>query len=1146
MSVQWTEEQAKAVYGEKANCLVSAAAGSGKTQVLTGRILHRVVEEGLDIHRILVVTFTNAAAAEMRSRISRSLTDALSKDPENSHLQRQLPLLGSASITTMDAFCLQLLRTHFVEAGIDGGFRVSDGTEEKLLRAEAARQALEEMYASGDKVFLEFADCYSHLKDDSVLCDIAVSLLSFADSMPDPAGWLAEKADMYAMAGGEEFKESPYARAIMNSVCREVRGAADRCAAAAIEFSETETYPEVFEADRLALLALCEKGVDWDALYDRISMFTWARRRRETKTELTEEAESVRKTIKKQVDEAFEGIAYDAKACAGILGQAASHVQALCAFTARLSEIYTRLKQEKNILDYSDLEHFAIRLLSEDTEEGKRPSAIACALREKYDEIYIDEYQDSNDVQELLFTLLSGESIGQPNMFMVGDMKQSIYGFRKTSPELFIQKSDTYGENGPNRQVTLSRNFRSRPEVLAFVNHIFRQIMCREVGGIAYTEKEMLYPGAPYPEKKTPCVEIAVADSDASSAQRTEAEAFLIAEKIKEAMKEEVYDLKLGKYRPMRYGDIAVIMRSARDMAAPLKAACAAADIPLYCDVGGGYFETVEISVFLSLLRAIDNPQDDIPLLAAMRAPFFGFTEDELAGIRLADRRRMYYFAVTETAKKKTPLGKKCAAFLKKLRQWRRQAAFLPTDTLILRLFEETGYLLFVSGTEGGEVKKANLELLFEKAHRFEATSFRGLFHFLQYVERISSGSDEVGEAKLIGEGENVVRLMSIHKSKGLEFPVVILAGAQRRFNRQSVQGPFLFHKDLGIGISHVEPDRRITYPTPARAAVAMQKHSEEMGEELRVLYVALTRAKEKLIVTASLDAEKFEKNCHGGLSPAEVMHADSFLTLLGRAAQDTPLAEINIYPPFETAEREIEKIQQQKPGVVLPHIREILEFSYPRPDLAKIPSKISVTEYKRLKEEGDEISLPLYKATELKIPRFRSMEGNIRGASFGTLMHFIMQNIPYKEVRTRCEIRAYVESLARKKILSEEQAAAVDVEKLYRFWDGEMGHRIRRAERVYREAPFTQTVPASLLTGNSAHKNERIVIQGIIDCFFFEKDGIVLLDYKTDAKVPEKVLKERYRTQMECYEMALRQKYFSEISQKIIYLFANNGIIVV
>lgn len=1146
MSVKWTDEQEKAVFGEKGNCLVSAAAGSGKTQVLTGRILRRVIEEGVDIHRILVVTFTNAAAAEMRERISGSIADALARTPENKHLQRQLSLLGSASITTMDAFCLQLLRTHFVEAGIDGAFRVSDGTEAKLLRAEAARRALEELYAEGDTAFLDFADCYSRMKDDSVLCDIADSLYSFAESMPDPDAWLREKAELYAVKNREEFMVSSYARTIMDGIKREVRGAAERCDAAARDFADSESYSEVFQQDKQALLQLCEAGKDWDSLFDAMAMFEWPRRRREAKSALSDEAEAVRKAIKKQVEDAMDCITCDAAECARVLRRAEPHVRALCALTAKLSEIYASLKREKNMLDYSDLEHFAIRLLSEETPEGVRPSAIACALREKYDEIYIDEYQDSNDVQELLFTLLSGESIGQPNMFMVGDMKQSIYGFRKTSPELFIQKSETYGETGPNRRITLSRNFRSRNEILEFVNLVFEQIMSREVGGIAYTARERLNLGASYPAAEGPFVEIAIADSDEKAAQRLEAEAFLITEKIKEALEMQVYDMKKECYRKATYGDIAVLMRTARDMAAPLGKACEKADIPLYCDVGGGYFETAEITVFLALLRTIDNPQDDIPLLSTMRAPFFAFTEDELARIRLADRKRLFYFAVTETAKEKTPLGEKCAAFLKKLRAWRRQAAFLPTDTLILRLFEETGYLHFVSGAEGGAVKKANLELLFEKAHRFEATSFRGLFHFLQYVERISARGDDVGEAKLIGEGDNVVRLMSIHKSKGLQFPIVILAGTKRQFSRESFKGPFLFHKDLGIGASHIEPDRRIRYDTPARTAVSLAKRTEEVGEELRVLYVALTRAKERLIITAATDAEAFEKSCRGGLSPSEVLHSGSFLTLLGRAARDAEGVKFSVYPPFEKAEKTVKERKEQTPLPPTARVREILEFAYPKPDLQKIPSKISVTEYKRLKEEGDEITLPLYRSAELREPRFRSAGGNIRGAALGTLMHFVMQNIPFREVRTLPEIRAYVDSLAQKRILSEEQAAAVDAEKLFCFWDGELGRRIRQADRVYREAPFTQTVPASLLTGDSAHKDEKIVIQGIIDCFFFEKDGIVLVDYKTDAPAPENVICARYKTQMECYAMALRQKYFSEISQKIIYLFANNGIIVV
>jgi len=1146
MNVQWTTEQEKAVYGEKANCLVSAAAGSGKTQVLTGRILHRIINDKLDIHRILVVTFTNAAAAEMRERIAKNLADALAKSPNDAHLQRQISLLGSASITTMDAFCLQLLRTYFVEAGVDAGFRVADATEANLLRVESAQLALEEMYRSEDAEFMQFASCYSSMRDDSVLCDTVISLYSFAESMPDPGAWLIEKAAMYDLPNGHAFENSPFARAIQEGVLQEIQSAAKRCEEAVVRFSEASSYVEAFEKDRIALLSLCECSSKWDEFRDAIDMFSWARRQKETNVNLAKDAEEVRKDIKKQVEDAFLRITVTAEECAKMMCNAASHVRALCAFAKLFSSIYAEKKRDKNILDYSDLEHFAIRLLSEETADGYKPSEIACSLREKFDEIYIDEYQDSNDVQEKLFTLISGESIGKPNMFMVGDMKQSIYGFRKTSPELFIRKSETYGDEGSNRRVTLSQNFRSRPEILTFVNTVFKQIMSREIGGIAYTEKEMLYPGAEYPETDEKLVSFAIANTDGNAAKRLEAEAFVIADQIQKALETRVFDMKSKTYRKARFGDIAVIMRSARDMATPLREACSALDIPLYCDMGGGYFDTIEISVFLSLLRILDNPQDDIPLLASMRAPFFAFTEEELAQIRLRDRKRLFYFAVVETAKEETVLGEKCASFLKKLKRWRRQAAFLPTDTLILRLFEETGYLLFVSGTEGGERKRANLELLFEKAHQFEKTSFRGLFHFLQYVDRISSRGDDFGEAKLISEGENVVRLMSIHKSKGLQFPIVILAGTERRFNRKAVQGPFLFHKDLGIGISHIEPKRRIRYETPARAAIALQKHREEMGEELRVLYVALTRAKERLIITAATDAENLEKHKCSEISAAEVLHAENFLTLLIRTTQKNDNTPMIIYNQFEKTEQV--KSLKKIPAPLEPseEIRKILEYRYPFPDLQKIPSKISVTEYKRLKEEGDEISLPLYKKTELKKPRFRSLDGNIHGASLGSLMHFIMQTIPYQTVKTRNEIKAYVESLSKKQIISEEQAAAVDIEKLFMFWDGEIGHRIRRAEKVYRETPFTQTVPASLLTGDSAHKDQKIVIQGIIDCFFFEKNGIVLLDYKTDALCPENVMVKRYKTQLDCYAMALSQKYFSEISQKVIYLFANNGIIVV
>ncbi len=1141
MSVSWTDEQKKAVYGEKANCLVSAAAGSGKTQVLTGRILRRVLEEGLDIHRILVVTFTKAAAAEMRARISENLTKALSEEPENTHLQRQAALLGSASITTMDSFCLQLLRTHFAEADVDGAFRVADGTEANLLRAEAAQEALEEMYRRGETEFLDFAGAYSTLRDDSVLCEYAMSLYAFAEGMPDPEGWLREKAALYDIKTEKDFNESIYARTILENVRLEIRDLAERCARAAREYAACPSYADAFEKDRTALMGLLEHADSWNGLLDAFTMFSPAKRGKEAKTPLSELAEEERKDIKKKITDIRGSITLAAGECAESMRNAAPHIKALTDYTLTYAAIYARLKEEKNLLDYSDLEHLAIRLLSKETEEGIVPSPIAEALREKYDEIYIDEYQDSNDVQEQLFTLLSGENIGAPNMFMVGDMKQSIYGFRKTSPELFIRKNDTYLEEGQNRKVALTCNFRSRKEILSFVNTVFETLMHRSLGGIAYTESERLNPGANYPESTENRIEFALSKAEDTAAERLVAEAALITKKIREALSKEVYDLKKGAYRKAEYRDIAVIMRSARDMAAPLRAACEAAGIPLYCDIGGGYLETVEVSVFLSLLRTIDNPEDDIPLLASMRAPFFGFTEDELAQIRLRDRKHLYYFAVCKTAEEKTELGKKCAAFLRKIRKWRRQAAFLPTDTLILRLFDETGYLLFVSGTRGGEIARANLELLFEKAHQFEKTSFRGLFHFLRYMERVSSRGEDMSEAKLVGEGENVVRLMSIHKSKGLEFPVVILAGTGKLFNRKSVQGAFLLHKDLGIGLSHIDPKRRIRYDTPAKTAIRLQKQNDEMGEELRVLYVALTRAKERLVITGSAKEENVAL-LGKTLTRSEILHAKSTLSLLlqsGGNAEGVAVA-------FETVLGE--EVNEEKRKPVLPltptkEVREVLEYRYPRPELRTIPSKISVTEFKRLREEGDEISLPLYRAIELKEPRFRA-KGGIRGAAYGTLMHFVMQNIPYETVRTHADVTAYIGSLVKEKILSPEEAAAVDTQRIFAFWDGEMGRRIRHAEKVFREMPFTETVPASILTGDAAHAAEKIVVQGIIDCFFFEKGKIVLLDYKTDAPKSEAEMVAKYKAQLDAYAMALGQKYFSEISQKVIYLFANNGII--
>lgn len=1145
MKVKWTEEQEKAVYGSKANCLVSAAAGSGKTQVLTGRILHRIIDENVDVHRMLVVTFTNAAAAEMRERITKSLSEALEENPESTRLKRQMTLLDAASITTMHAFCLQLLRTHFTEAGVDAGFRVADAAEAKLLQTEAVELALEKLLAEGDAEFMDFAQAYSSLKSDEALCDAAKELYSFAESMPAPMEWMQEKARLYDVEK-ESFTESIFAKTLLDSVRTALSGLAQMCKRGAEEHGESPAFAKLFHEDEQMLLTLCAIE-DWDTLGEALVDIRWTRRSGGKEYARFAEADGLRATIKKQTGEMVKRLALSSEEACAVMRKAGKHVRALCRLTEEYVRVYSDMKKEKNLLDYNDLEHKAIALL---TEADHTPSAIALALREKYDEIYIDEYQDSNEVQELLYSIISREGQGEPNRFMVGDMKQSIYGFRKTSPALFIQKCNTYQTEGAYRRIVLSKNFRSRPELLAFVNTVFEKLMTTSVGGIAYTKEERLYPGTPFPLADKPSVVFSIVDTEENRPERMEMEAYQIARIIRETVGTPIYDGKMGAVRPAQYGDIAVIMRSVKNFVTPLSNACAAMNIPLFCDIGSGYFASTEISTCLSLLKVIDNPLNDIPLLATMRAPFFAFTEEELAQIRLRDRKHLFYRAVQETAKENTPLGEKCKAFLQKLRHLRALSFSMPTDTLILRVFEETGYLMYVSGSEGGEKKRANMELLFHKAHQFEKTSFHGLFHFLRFIENMQTHSEDAGEASMVNENDNVVRLMTIHKSKGLEFPIVILADLAKDLDGRKGQEKFLFHKDIGIGVHYVDTKEKIRYKTPGYAAIAEAKKEEEIGEELRVLYVALTRAKERLFLVGATDMKKQMEAWKGSLSPFDVLHGGSFLTLLGRCAllAGSPIAgvQLDVCVPFQAME-EPEKTQKQMES--LPpdaKTRAILEYQYPHKTLRAIPSKVSVTEYKRMIETQDEASLHLYRHSSLKKPRFLQMEGNIRGATFGTLMHFIMQSIPLQRTDSEKEISLYVAELAERKILSSEQANAVHTGKIHAFFQSPIGQRMKKADRVYREEPFTMMVPASKITGEKREQDEKIVIQGIIDCYFFEGKRLVLLDYKTDALWDEKTILQRYKTQMDCYAMALRQKYFSEIYEKVIYLFSNNGIIVV
>lgn len=804
--MRWTKDQEKAITAPVSNLLVTAAAGAGKTQVLSGRILRRV-QEGVDIDRILVITFTRAAAAEMKERIGRQLEEAAAKAGENQHLARQMTLLQNAQITTIHAFCKDVVSAYFYQIGIDPNFRMGDEAEVTLLKYEALDRVLEESYAGGDEGFLQFAKCFHGARSDDAICDMVLSLYDFLQSLADMDAWLCGAVKNYE----ENFSETYVAKALLSLAVQNIRDAKSvlhSALALAEQDSDFGPYVTMFQEDLAMTDMVLEKGESWDEFYAALSGASFGRRKilKNADEGTKQAADSLRDMAKDMYKTAASFIYCTADAAGEQMAAGRENVAALCRLVQNFHAYFTQSKRDKNILDFNDLEHLALSILAEKDETGQLvPSEAAKEVGMRYHEIYIDEYQDTNEIQEAIFTMVSGLFDDKPNIFMVGDMKQSIYRFRQTSPELFKEKKETYVPDGEKfNKVNLSLNFRSRKQVLYGINEIFKAVMSEACGEVCYNEDEMLHPGLTAYTKTPPAVEktdICVIDlagepEGEEELTKTAAEARLVAQKINAFMADEsfeVLDKETGEFRPLRYRDIAVLLRATRGKSEVFAKELAGAGIPVFCDGQTPYFENSEIEIMLSLLAIIDNPLQDIPLVSVMRSPIFGFTEPELLDVRLAFGEGYFYDGVARQE------GEKFQNFVASLSRWRRLSQTMGVRDLLALLYRETNWVEFCAMQQNGAQKKANLNLLLQRASRFEATSFKGLFRFLGYVERAKSrGASDGGSAKLVGEDMDVVRIMSIHKSKGLEFPVVFLSNAGGQFNRMDLNGPLLCHKRRG------------------------------------------------------------------------------------------------------------------------------------------------------------------------------------------------------------------------------------------------------------------------------------------------------------------------------------------------------------
>lgn len=1172
----WTPEQWQCIDSHGGTLLVSAAAGSGKTTVLVERILRRITDETapLALDRLLVVTFTKAAAAEMRSRLSKALSEKAAERPDDLRLQRQLQLLPRADICTIDSFCANLVRENFHALGISPQFRIADEQQLLLLQRDALQDTLLTFYEEKHPDFLELSAMLTNGKNDGRLLSAVETLYAFIQSYPDPERWLSDTATLYD--GNGKVSETVWGKFILEQIVQSL-GRCRLLYQAALETAKDDTvlfekYTPALNED-LALITHLEeaaKSGDWDRLFGGIGEFSQARLSA-AKGCTNEEAKARITDLRTEAKSAFKKLAAfecgTEKQCLLDVERSSRLIRMLYDIVRRFSEILTEKKRAANLWDFSDIEHFALQLLTAYDEAGNRvPTPLARELSERLDEILVDEYQDTNAVQDALFVALSRN---EQNLFMVGDVKQSIYAFRKAMPELFIGRRNAYpafdGEQYP-ATITLGNNFRSRRSVTDAVNFIFRQLMTKEIGGITYDEREELVCSATYPDENderydTECLIVDGTQYDRDEIDKDTAEAQIIAERILELKKSFTVNEK-GVTRPFRYGDCCILLRSHKTHAAAYRDTLLAYGIPAVASASSGFFEAAEIRLALSLLRCIDNPLQDIPLTAIMLSPLFGFTTDDMAAIRLCRPKTALYNAVTAAARQgEDALSKRCRAFLDTLRRYRELAALLTVDRLLTRLYEDLALPELLRARFGGDNRAENLRLLYEQCARFEQGGFRGLSAFIRHIDRLQElGVDLPGAS--VNNAENAVRIMSIHGSKGLEFPVVFLAGLGGEFNRENTKTDLLLHSKYGAGMNLRDPVSLARHVTLPRQGLVLMQQGDDRAEELRILYVAMTRAREKLYLVMSvkdpdrkLTALGASRDTNSDTLPACAVRdansmSDWILSALLRHPCGEELCERAGIPPVPLPDDAVWHISFCAPrglapfvtetetpavpdGALMDTIRAHMAYAYPYERLSRVPTKLAASEIAADPTRPDLVAHAR--------PSFLTKQ-DLTPAERGAAMHGFMQFADFAAAAVSTENEA--KRLAASGFLSAEQAASLDHKRLRAFFESDLYRRMCAAERVLREYSFTFREAAKAYDPAVTDPNEAVVIQGIADCVFVENGALVIVDYKTDRVRTPAELIERYRAQLDVYARALSTVLELPVRECLLYSFALGNVI--
>ena len=1243
----WTDEQKQAIEEKGSNLLVAAAAGSGKTAVLVERIINKIINENIDIDKLLVVTFTNAAASEMRERVLDALYKKIEQEPDNVFIQRQVNLLNKANICTIHSFCLEVIRNYFYELDISANFRIAETTEIELLKQEIIEDLFEEKYIQKDENFLKLINTYTSYRGDEKLKELILKIYKFIQSAPFPAKWLEEKVNEFNLKDklDVDFEKTIWGKIICDEAVEKLEENKLKLKALARDLKKYEDLKPCVDMVNFDVQQMQEiedkiqNDIEnkWDIIYEianTLKFGTWPSVKKCLEDDYRKEVGKTRYGINENTKKYLSRIfAYNSKEANEDIYSMYEILNSIKNLIFEFDKNFKQNKKEKNIIDFNDIEHYALEILLKEDENGNfMPTEVANKIKEQFVEIAVDEYQDSNLVQEYI---LNSISTGK-NKFMVGDVKQSIYKFRQARPKLFLEKYEKYDlvskqdndieykpdskrstnledkENVKGKKIQLFKNFRSRENVLDLTNTIFEQIMSKKLGDIDYNEDEYLNLGADYkhPEKSEKVnyagkaqlhiidlektqEEIEMWKSEENEEQEEQIEpienimleAKFVTKQIKELIDSNymVFDKKLNNYRNVTYKDIVILLRTTKDIAPVFEKNLTENDVPVFSDTSSNALDSTEIQTIMDLLRIINNPLQDIPLITVLRSSIGNFTDNDLVEIRLADRNEKFYNAMLKArVQVKDELKDKINIFINKLEKWKKDQEIFTLDELIWNIYMDSNYYNYVGLLVNGSLRQANLRMLFEKAKQYETASFKGLYNFINFIDKLALSSNDMQSARIIGENDNVVRIMSIHKSKGLEFPVVFLCNSNKNFNFMDLNDSILLHQDYGFGPKYINYERRIEYNTLAKEALRIKQRNEIISEEMRILYVALTRAKEKLfIIGVSKDLKKDikqkeellnmynEEKVNTNLLKKYTTYLDWIELVYLNNKEMKNIIELNKHSYKEISiekekldEDEIlnkfnKKVKENDNKEEIEEISKKLNWNYDFELSKNIPTKTSVSKIKEEKNKENDLKGFLKVEIEddndinheendtqiednnidlhtLKEPSFMKDEV-ITSAKKGTIVHLILQKLDEKKEYSFDSIKELIQDLVLRKIITEKEADRINVKSILDFTKSELFKSLKDAKKIYREQPFYINIPAKEIYNIDV--DEMVLVQGVIDLFYINKDDeCVLVDYKTDFAEDEKELVEKYKQQLKLYKDAIEKGLNRKVDKVLIY----------